>query len=690
MDNFQRRDIADIELNSGNLHRDWLNHSIGTGDNKANIFGMRLFRDKVPVNLSGASVQGYFRNSQGTNIAISSGTISSNTAYVTLPQACYNYEGPFTLAIKVVGGGVTGTMRIVDGIVDNTNSGSAVAPTGTVPTYQEVLAVYDQMVAAKDGSVRFDIEQSLTAEQKTRARTNISGASAEEVGNLKNATMQQVLIDGSLLIDNTLITKNGNAASTGDWCASDFIDVYGAGKGAAIVNCTIYGNAAVCWYDNNKSLMGYISSDNAASYNISPTYYLQEVNIPLPTGVAYIRCCAMKNYMNGKKMYINCGLYNDSTIIKNLGNGVQAHETAVANLNNFIGKTKWKNLINQDNMVERAYIRKSDGKLITNNDYNNATDYVYLEPNTKYYVRNILIDNNNAFYSERNESSFIANPDVTISYEGNPAWHGTIETHDTGYYFRGSQGRQFQNLYISNYVDAYLPYGQVTLNDEIKAGANSYNEKKVLIIGDSISSDAYGNYKKWVTNLIAEGKLPTDTVNSSQHATGFVARYSSQNPDDFITRLEAVTNKLSYDLVIVFGGINDYIQNIPLGESGQDKTVYFKPAVDYFFQYLINNFTQARICVLLPLRTYNIYPNTAGVKQQLYSEYIHEVAKYYCLPVLNLTEESGFCPFIDSFKAKWTLIPSGYTNPDGVHPNEEYEEKYLAPMIWKFISGIIN
>jgi hypothetical protein len=47
----------------------------------------------------------------------------------------------------LVGGGITGTMRIIDGVVDNTNTGSAVAPTGTVPTYQEVLAAYDEMSA---------------------------------------------------------------------------------------------------------------------------------------------------------------------------------------------------------------------------------------------------------------------------------------------------------------------------------------------------------------------------------------------------------------------------------------------------------------------------------------------------------------------------------------------------------------
>lgn len=141
------QDIADIDLESGSIHRSFLNHSIGTADSAANRFGVRVFRKGNPEDLSGVSCQGFFRNSRGENIALTSyGTVNGNVAYVTLPQACYNYSGNFTLSIKLVGSGVTGTMRIVDGVVDNTNTSGAVAPTGSVPTYQEILSAYDEMV----------------------------------------------------------------------------------------------------------------------------------------------------------------------------------------------------------------------------------------------------------------------------------------------------------------------------------------------------------------------------------------------------------------------------------------------------------------------------------------------------------------------------------------------------------------
>ena len=186
-------DSVDIELESGTVFRTFLNHPIGSGDNNANWYGVRVFRNAEPVNLTGCSVQGIFMPSSGSAILISDSThtwVSENEAAVLLPQACYNVKGQFTLAIKIIGVTAyttTGTVRIVDGVVADTYSENPVAETEAVPTYQEILAVYDQMVAAKKGSVRFDIEQELTAAQMTQARGNIAAASESDVSDLNSA-----------------------------------------------------------------------------------------------------------------------------------------------------------------------------------------------------------------------------------------------------------------------------------------------------------------------------------------------------------------------------------------------------------------------------------------------------------------------------------------------------------------------
>lgn len=221
----------------------------------------------------------------------------------------------------------------------------------------------------------------------------------------------------------------------------------------------------------------------------------------------------------------------------------------------------------------------------------------------------------------------------------------------------------------------------------------AYKYNKVLVIGDSISADSYGNYPKWVTVLMEEGFFPADTENNSVPATGFLARYTAEDADaenDFVSRLENEEWEFrsDYDLVILFGGINDYIQSVPIGTADEDYVDYFMPAVDVCIHFLVETFTQARIVVLSPLMTYNTYPNAEGLCQEEYAACIREVAKSYCLPVLNLTEESGFCPFIETFKDMWTLVPDGYDTADGVHPNAEYQKKYLAPMIRRFLENL--
>jgi len=178
-----KRDIVDINLETGNIHRSFLKHSIGYLDQKADHFGVRVFRDGEEVNLSSATVAGYFLPPQGNPIAITSGNIvSGNVAEVVLPAACYNYNGHFTLAIKLidVSAGITGTVRFVDGMIDNTSASGSVSPVPTDPTWQEILAAYNQCTTVVNSSVRFDTTQSLTAAQKATARSNID-ADAESV-----------------------------------------------------------------------------------------------------------------------------------------------------------------------------------------------------------------------------------------------------------------------------------------------------------------------------------------------------------------------------------------------------------------------------------------------------------------------------------------------------------------------------
>jgi hypothetical protein len=339
------------------------------------------------------------------------------------------------------------------------------------------------------------------------------------------------------------------------------------------------------------------------------------------------------------------------------------------------------NEVNPKTITKGYYINQTSGKMLESENFA-ASDYIYMKKNTTYYVgSDFFLQNFYAFYDKM--YCFIESPDVTI--EENPTgWGGTITIGNHSLYFRGSMSATATaNRYISRFVNTYHEYSQIPIEEYIKqkiiVGDNFIN-KKVLIIGDSISADYYGNYPKWATCLINDGFLPTDTQNNSIHGTGFVARYNGQE-NDFISRLTSIEDKDKFGLVIVFGGINDYIQSVPSDD--------FKAAVNHFFNYLVNNFVCARVVVLSPLHTFQTWANAVGNKQEVYIDYIKDVARSYHLPICNLTDESGFYPEVVAFSNAWTLQPEGYESHDGVHPNEEYEKLFLAPMIKRFLEKFI-
>lgn len=112
-------DIVDVEMNSGGIFRSFCERSIGKDDDEANVFGVRVLRNGQAEDLTGVSCSGYFTDSCSVRTTIS-GSVSGNTATVTLPDDCYENEGHFMLAIKLTTSSVITTVRIVDGVIRNT------------------------------------------------------------------------------------------------------------------------------------------------------------------------------------------------------------------------------------------------------------------------------------------------------------------------------------------------------------------------------------------------------------------------------------------------------------------------------------------------------------------------------------------------------------------------------------------
>jgi lysophospholipase L1-like esterase len=133
------------------------------------------------------------------------------------------------------------------------------------------------------------------------------------------------------------------------------------------------------------------------------------------------------------------------------------------------------------------------------------------------------------------------------------------------------------------------------------------------------------------------------------------------------------------DIIFVFGGTNDFQQNIPMGEwytlNGTTRTVNydkttFRGALTTLCEALLTKFPNKRNVLITPLHRYT-YPgdytelqaNSQGLYLEDYVNAIKEAGKIYSIPVIDLYSESGLCPM--NAKSAATYFHSS----DKLHPN---------------------
>ena len=148
-----QEDVIRLDLNRACFHRSFLNHTLGTNDISGNRFGLILTKDGVPIDATLISCIGYFIRADGETVVVNGGLADENGVLgVTLPQACYAVLGQFTLILKICGGdpGVTGTIRVIDGTVTETTTGTIVDPGTIVPqlTVEAIVAKIAECEAA--------------------------------------------------------------------------------------------------------------------------------------------------------------------------------------------------------------------------------------------------------------------------------------------------------------------------------------------------------------------------------------------------------------------------------------------------------------------------------------------------------------------------------------------------------------
>ncbi len=136
------------------------------------------------------------------------------------------------------------------------------------------------------------------------------------------------------------------------------------------------------------------------------------------------------------------------------------------------------------------------------------------------------------------------------------------------------------------------------------------------------------------------------------------------------------------DLVVVFGGTNDYGHgNAPMGTKADETPDTFCGAVNWLMTYLKQAYPMAKIVFMTPMRREgdeNPSPLT-GCSLVEYVDAVIEAGERHGISTLDLYRELGIDPNNPEMKAKYV--------PDGLHPNDA-GHAIIAEKLYEFLETI--
>ena len=310
-----------------------------------------------------------------------------------------------------------------------------------------------------------------------------------------------------------------------------------------------------------------------------------------------------------------------------------------------------------------------------------------LDNTKKYYIGYIGKTETQSFIQIRNED------DTTLCTRFGSVLNG-VETFTSSIYEK--------NIELSGTIDwdkvkkgqTNFTINQTLLKNSVlintRVATSKWCNKEVLIIGDSISDDSYGGYKKW--QYYWQKRVNSKMDVNAFHATGFVAdSTTSDKSKSLYNRLKTLNTSIDYKLIVLFMGTNDFGHNVPIGSVNEIDYTTFIPTVDYCLKYIRKTWLNAKVVVLLPLQRMNVGVNLENKYLLDYNNELKRIAQKYSIPTLDLYNKGNFYPYLQEFSNKWTFYaPNGQGGHayDGLHPNEEFGRDYLGITIEQFLENI--
>lgn len=212
--------------------------------------------------------------------------------------------------------------------------------------------------------------------------------------------------------------------------------------------------------------------------------------------------------------------------------------------------------------------------------------------------------------------------------------------------------------------------------------------KKIAFLGDSITEGvgASSSETRYV-NVFAK-MANCQAINLGRSGTRLAKQV---NPtidfpsfdEHFSLRIEKIPEDV--DIIVVFGGVNDFLHgDAPFGTFGDTTIDTFCGAIYHLFYTLYTKFPQALIVDMTPLHhIYELSLEKNGVKREKafvdYVEMIKKTCAFLSVPVLDLYATSNMQPLIEPLNKTYFA--------DGLHPND-YGHKNIAERLVSFLKNI--
>ena len=191
--------------------------------------------------------------------------------------------------------------------------------------------------------------------------------------------------------------------------------------------------------------------------------------------------------------------------------------------------------------------------------------------------------------------------------------------------------------------------------------------KKIYFLGDSITEGGGASASDKTFVELFQKEYPTATIINYGRGGTRIAKKKipSDNPKaDFDFNLRVAEMKSEADVVVVFGGVNDFGSgDAPLGRLGDKSEDTFYGALYTLYEKLLKKYPFAKFLLITPLHCdkENV-PNLQGNILKEFVVAIRETAEIFSFPILDLYTNSGLNPTVGEIKTNFM--------PDGLHPND--------------------